>query len=591
VSAGVDPLDAQVKATTTLTQIDNVLLVTDTEFGFTITVSDGRDDTVMRQHVKVAKDITDLSKWAPHGTLVKVEGEDKSDDDFYMRFEVEDETIVGDSFGKQGLWREWVNAEEAVAMDFETLPHVLFLTAGEFHFERNLWQSRRTGDAESNPHPSFVGHQITDVGGFQSRLMFTAGPNNIGSRTNQPSDFYIKSVVTGVDSDPLDFSSTTESEVDIRFMVPFDRDMLLMSNKHQFIVSGLTALTPDNASMVQTTDFEMAGSARPSSTGRTILFPYTIGNFAGIKEFFASDEIATNGADNLTKTVTTYMTGEIEQIATSTNFETALIRTDDAGASSTVWVYKYLWNDDGLNKVQSSWSKWEFPHTVAGMFWDGSKAYFILLDGTEYILTYCDMDFSNHAVGYLPTMDRQTDEVATSSIVTLDYDDAIFVQHTGCSNPGTKATELTKTGSGPYVYTFDDTTVPDGATVVAGIGYVSSVIPTMPFRRTREGKAKRLDAIVVTQFSVAFDNSGYMVSTRSSKYRSTDQVLDNNKFITVDDPDDLDQIGIRDGIFVIPWGERSDRSSLTLEANDIRPITILEIDYRGQNFTRGVRVS
>jgi hypothetical protein len=251
---------------------------------------------------------------------VKVEGEDKSDDDFYMRFEVEDETVVGNGFGTQGIWREWVNAEQPVALDFETMPHVLFLIGGVFFFQRNLWQSRRSGDIDSNPHPSFAGQKITDVGGFQSRLMFTAGPNNIGSRTNQPSDFYAKSVVNEVDSDPIDFSSTTESEVDLRFMVPFDRDMLLMSDKHQFIVSGLAALTPSNASMVQTTDFEMAGAARPSSTGRTILFPYAIGAFAGMKEFFASDEVATNGADNLTKLITTYITGEIIQIATSTNF-------------------------------------------------------------------------------------------------------------------------------------------------------------------------------------------------------------------------------------------------------------------------------
>jgi hypothetical protein len=254
-------------------------------------------------------------------------------------------------------------------------------------------------------------------------------------------------------------------------------------------------------------------------------------------------------------------------------------------------VYKYLWNDDGLSKVQSSWSKWEFPLEVTGMFWIGSKAYFILLDGTEYVLTYVDMDFANHAVGYLPTLDRQTDEVSSSSVVILDYDNAEFVQHTGCSNPGSRATELTKTGSGPYTYTFDTTTVPDAATVVAGLAYVSFVEPTMPFRRSRDGKAKRMDAVVVTTFEVAFDNSGPIVSTMESKYRADDQVFDNDKFITVDDPDDPDQIGIRDGIFVIPWGERSDRSTLKLEANGVRPFTILEIDWRGQSFTRGVRVT
>ena len=584
--------DGDLKGTTTLTLKNNVLLVTDTDFEFKITTEDGDDDKVLRSHTTLAKKIEDLVKWAPHGTLVKVEGEDKAADDFYMRFEVEEEETVGAGFGVKGLWREGVNAEEPLSLDFTTMPHVLFLSEGEFYFQRNLWESRRAGDQDSNPHPSFVGQAVADIGGFQSRLTFNAGANFVGSRTNFPFDFYAKSVVVESDSDPIDFASTTEKETKLKFQVPFDRDLLLTSKTHQFIVSGLTPLTPSNAAMVQTTDFEMAGEARPSSTGRTILFPYTIGTHAGLKEFFASDEIASNGADNLTQGITKYIDGEIIQIETSTNFEMTLIRTDHAASSKVMWVYKYLWDESEVKKVQSSWSKWSFPHDVVGMYWEGSKATVILLDGTNYILTTVDMDFDTHAVGYLPTLDRQTDEVADGSFqVSLAYDNAEFVQHTGCVMPGSRATETTKTGSGPYTYTFDSITVPSGATVIAGLPYVSDVTPTMPFTKTRDGKSKRLEAIIVTKFAVAFENSGYITATRTSKYRATDQVIDNNKFIETDDPDDVDQIGIRDGVFKIPHGERSDWSSLKLEALDIRPMTIMEIDWWGQRFTRGKRVT
>ncbi len=583
---------ANLKGTTTVTLIDNVMLVTDSAFTFTLTVSDGDDGTVLRQHVKVAAKIEDLTQWAPHGTLVKVEGEDVAADDFWMRFEVEDETTVGDGFGENGLWRESVDYEEPRSLDFTTMPHIIFKNGDTFYFERNLWESRRAGNQESNDHPSFVGHKITDIGGFQSRLMFTAGPNNIGSRTNFPADFYAKSVFREVDSDPVDFNSTTESEVDLRFMVPFDRDMLLMSDKHQFIVSGLGPLIPETASMVQTTDFEMAGAARPSSTGRTILFPYTIGAHAGLKEFFASDEIATNGADNLTKLVTKYIQGSIIQIATSTNFGVTMIRTDSAAAAHKLWVYKYLWDDSEVKKIQSAWSKWEFPLDVHGMFWVGSEIFVIMRDGNDYILGSMDLDFAPHDVGFLPTLDRQTDEVADgSSEVTLEYADAVFVQHTGCSDPGTRATPTSVTGSGPYTYAFDTTTVPAAATVVAGLIYTSSITPTMPFRKARDGKTKRLDAVVVTSFHVAYEDSGFITATRSSRYRSVDQVLDNRVVIEADDPEDLLQIGIRSGTFEIPWGERSDWSALTLAAADIRPIQLLEIDWPGQSFTRGQRVS
>jgi len=583
--------DANLKASTTIIVSNNVALITDDTHDFTITVEDGDDGLVLRQHNKTAKKIEDLVKIAPHGTLVKVEGENKTDDDFYMRFAVSDEETVGAGFGTDGTWREWVNAEEAVSLDLTTMPHVLFKIGDTFFFQRNVWKSRQVGDADSNPHPSFVGFQITDIGGFQSRLSFTAGPNWSTSRSNIPADLYRKSVVVESDSDPLDIASTTESEVDLRWQVPFDRDLMLMSDNHQFIVPGLVALTPKNASMVLTTDFEMAGPARPSSTGRTILFPFTIGTHAGVKEFFASDEINTNGADNITESVTTYLKGEITNIATSTNFYTALLTTDDPTATKTVYVYKYLW--EGVEKKQSAWSKWTLPHDVHYVFWDNAAVYMMLRDGTSYVLVKLDMDFVNHDIGFRVTLDRYTDEVADGSFqVTLDYDDATFAQHTGCANPGRSVVEDSKSGSGPFVYTFAEEDVPAAAVVVAGLEYIQSVQPTMPFITDRDGRPVASSRLIPTDFTVHFADSGSMQSTLSSKYRAADKTYDNSRIITDNDPDDPLGIGIRSGEFVIPWGEQTDWSELTLTANDgIRPISILEIEWRGQVFKRGKRVA
>jgi len=567
----------------------SVVLITDTDNAFTLTLEDGDDNSVLRGHVSVAKKIEDLTKFAPHGTLVKVEGENKADDDFYMRFEVEGVTTVGDGFGTTGLWREWVNAEEPVSLDLTTMPHVLFKIGATFFFERNLWQSRRSGNIESNDHPSFVGEAISDIGGFQSRLAMLAGANFIASRTNQPADFYKKSVVVDSDTDPLDFSSTTESEKDLRFIVPFDKDLLLLSNKHQFLVTGATGLTPDNAAMKQTTDFEMAGRARPSSTGRTVMFPFTVGAHAGLNEFFASDEIASNGADNLTATLAKYITGEIIQIETNTNAHMTLIRTDDAATNDTVWVYKYIWEQ--IDKKQSSFSKWTFNDEVAFVFWEEATIYAILRVGNDYVLTSIDMDYATHDVGFNPTLDRRSDETVDGSFqVSLPYSGASFVQHTGCVKPGQVATAV-ETGSGPYTYTFNEITCPAASTVVAGISYTSSVTPTMPYARHRDGKPNRAVDLVVSQFRAAYENSGTIQSTMASKYRATDTVIDNDYVIVVDNPDDPNEIGIRDGVFRFPWGEQTDRSDLTLDTLGIRPMALIDLDFDAQRFKRGVRIT
>ena len=580
--------DGDLKGTTTLTLNHNVLLITDSAFEFTLTVEDGEDNSVLRGFVGVAKKLTDLTKFAPHGTLVKVEGEDKTDDDFYMRFEVVDETTVGDGFGITGLWREWVNAEEAVSLDLTTMPHILFKVGSTFFYERNLWLSRRAGDSDSNDHPSFVGETIKDIGGFQSRLAMIAGPNFITSRTNIPADFYKKSVVTESDSDPIDIASTTESEKDLRFIVPFDQDLLLLSDKHQFIVPGTIALTPKNSQMRQTTDFEMAGDARPSSTGITVIFPYTVGLNAGLNEFFASGDVATNGADNLMDTLTSYVTGAINQIETNTNEHITMFRTDAAATNDTVWIYKYIWEQ--LEKKQSSFSKWTFFDEVAAVFWEGATIYIIFRVGNDYILCSMDMSFPAHAVGFNPTLDRRSEEVVDGSFqISLAYSGASFVQYTGCDKPGQNVTAV-ETGSGPYTYTFDENTVPAAATVIAGISYTSSVTPTMPFAKHRDGKPNWAIDLVVGRFKAAFENSGAIQSTMASRYRATDTVINNDYLITENNPDDLNEIGIRDGVFDFPWGEQTDRSNLTLDTLGIRPMALIDLDFDAQRFKRGVRI-
>jgi len=61
--------------------------------------------------------------------------------------------------------------------------------------------------------------------------------------------------------------------------------------------------------------------------------------------------------------------------------------------------------------------------------------------------------------------------------------------------------------------------------------------------------------------------------------------------IVENNPDDLLEIGIRDGVFDIPWGEQTDRSEMTLDTLGIRPMALIDLDYEAQRFKRGVRIT
>jgi cell shape-determining protein MreC len=104
--------------------------------------------------------------------------------------------------------------------------------------------------------------------------------------------------------------------------------------------------------------------------------------------------------------------------------------------------------------------------------------------------------------------------------------------------------------------------------------------------RDRNGQPVVDNKLVVTEFTVVYQNSGAVASLMTSKYRG-DETFDNLKAITVGDVEDPDQIGIRSGDFRIPWGENSEWSQLRLTSTGVRPMSILEIEWRGQAFKRG----
>jgi hypothetical protein len=221
-----------------------------------------------------------------------------------------------------------------------------------------------------------------------------------------------------------------------------------------------------------------------------------------------------------------------------------------------------------------------------------------------YIQTTQDLDIpDNSQTGYPVILDIADSYTATEvvydvgvedleqSYVDLPWNNAKIVQGTGCAVAGqTAQAVITDLGTGMWRYLLDDTTVPTGASVIAGLGYTSLVKPTMPFIRDATGAAIKNSKLVVTEFVIYYDESGTISSEMNSKYRSVPTTHSNLQIVTAGDPDDPEGKGIRSGYYSIPWGERSDWSDLTISSNDVRPMTILEIEWIGQVLSRGRRV-
>lgn len=330
-----------------------VRVVKDDGAAFSISSTDSRAGTALKAFREKVQRFSDLPTTAPTGFTVEVIGDNTSNfDNYYVAFEPLNE---GGTF-EEGVWVETVKPGIPHLLDSDTMPHTLVRQAdGTFTFGPTVWGTRVAGDEDSAPNPSFVGRTMNDVFFFKNRLGFLADSNNVASRAGEFFDFFPSTVTALLDSDPIDVAASHNKVSILHHAVPFDEKLLLFSDQTQFVYSGGDLLTPKTASISLTTEFEGSLRAKPVNAGKNVFFAVSKGNFSGIREYFVDTEVSTNDAADVTSHAPQYISGDIHKLASATNEDLMIALTDD---DTTIYPYKYYWQ--GNEKLQSSWSAWNF---------------------------------------------------------------------------------------------------------------------------------------------------------------------------------------------------------------------------------------
>jgi hypothetical protein len=82
----------------------------------------------------------------------------------------------------------------------------------------NFWQYREVGDSTTNPMPSFVGHPIDAISFYKNRIVFASRQNVICSQAGDYFNFFASTVITIVDSDPIDLSASSLKPIRLKYM-------------------------------------------------------------------------------------------------------------------------------------------------------------------------------------------------------------------------------------------------------------------------------------------------------------------------------------------------------------------------------------
>ena len=340
---------------------------------FSIDGSDTQGDTKMTIIKDSVQRFTDLPTVSPHGYVVEVKGdEDTNFDNYYVKFVGNNTTT--DGVLEEGQWEETVEAGIQFKFDYATMPHVLVRQAdGNFRFAKvdgdsytlsgvtytlPKWGERTVGDLVSAPNPSFIGNKINNVFFFRNRLGFLAGDNVILSRVSEFFNFFPETVISVLDSEPIDVAASHTKVAILKSAVTMGERLILFSEQTQFVLtSSADNLTPKTANVIVATEFESSAAAQPVGSGSSIYFLTEKGSFAGIREYIIQGESQIRDAANVTIHVPRLIPTNVFKMAVSTNQDILVVLGSDN--PNKLYVYRWLYGADG-QKALSAW----FTYTI-----------------------------------------------------------------------------------------------------------------------------------------------------------------------------------------------------------------------------------
>lgn len=368
------------RGTKQITKGENWLYIPNVK-GTTIKASDGFNNQAMKVIVGEVAKVTDLPSTAPNGYIVKIRGEANKDDDYYLRFDA-----------TTNIWKETVTSGVKTTIDASTMPHALVRNSDNtFEIKELEWNTRASGDDESNPLPSFIDKKITDIFFFRNRLGFISGENVCLSRSGDYYNFFVDSATGIVDTDPIDLGVSSTRVSTLHSAVPFNQDLILFSDSAQFILHAEGVLTPKNAYLAQVTAFSNDTSVRPEVSGRNIYFTSKRAEYTSIKEYYAvASDSTIKDASDVTSHVPSYIANTVYDLISNTN-ENLLLALSTADKTK-VYVYKYLYAQD--HKLQASWSHWQFTGEVLGLGFINSSLYMLMKYDNLVCLERLDITFN-----------------------------------------------------------------------------------------------------------------------------------------------------------------------------------------------------
>jgi len=498
------------------------------------------------------------------------------------------------------------------------------------NFTLPKYGERTVGDLDSAPNPSFVGNKINNVIFFRNRLGFLSDDNVVLSRVSEFFTFFPETVLSVIDSDPIDVAASHTKVAILKNGVTMGEQLILFSDQTQFVLtSSSDSLTPKTANIVVATEFESSDSAQPVGSGSSIYYMTKKGSFAGVREYITQENVAIKEASNITIHVPRLIPSNIFKMAVSTNEDVlVLVGTDEP---NKLYINRWLYGDN-FQKVLNSWSTFTFnsARSIKNIDFIGTDLFMVIeeANGTSLEKIPFEPNFKETDSEFEFHLDHKVTEATTgvsasfnasnnTTTWTLPYRTHANMSVIGRYLPSGQANnfvnqkgETTSLQSGQVIAT--TTTNIDGSTslITAKGNYETGntgntktkVMIGEPYlmhyrfskQRLTEGGSNNAGEIVsgrlqLHHFYIKFEDTGFFQVEVTPENRDTSTHKFTGRLLGAASAT-IGQINLETGTFKVPIMSRADRVDIDIKNNTFLPTQLSSAEYEAMFHMRSRRI-
>ena len=360
-------------------------------------------------------DVGDLPSQCKHGMVIEVVNSEADEDNHFVKF------FGNNGRDGEGTWEECAKPGRKIRLKRSTMPIALIRTAdgnfrlteldgsaytvttasGQVTANAPQWDDALVGDDVTNPEPSFVGKEINKMLFFRNRFCMLSDENIVMSRPGDFTNFFNKSAIQFIASDPIDISASSGYPAILHDGIQTNTGLVLFSSNQQFMLTtDSDVFSPTTAKINALSTYNFNSATNPISLGTTIGFLDNAGKFS---RFFEMAELQREGEPEIIEqsaVVSKLFEKDLQLISNSRENSVIFFSSEN---TPTMYGYRYF--DNIRERKLASWFKWQVT---------GNIKYHCMQDDSLYVVVENNNKFQ--LLKYAIKVDAATNLIAGNRI-------------------------------------------------------------------------------------------------------------------------------------------------------------------------------